>query len=288
MSRVEKIGDATLYLGDCREILPTLGAVDAVVTDPPYSSEVAKGSRTRNDDEFGGDKLVPFSISEADMRAVFDLCGLICRRWLVASIEWRYGRDLHENPPRGMKFIRAGAWMKPNSAPQFTGDRPAQGWEFVAILHSDSAKMRWNGGGKRAIWGTPAIRSNGHPTPKPTDLMLEWVEDFTDSGETILDPFMGSGTTGVAAIKLGRRFVGVEIEPKYFDIACQRIEEATRQPDMFIEAPAAPVQTTFDYNATDDFGKSIEACYEAVRERVAEGGPGWPERSVTSGERSDG
>lgn len=244
--RIETLAEGvTLYLGDCREILPTLGKVDAVVTDPPYSDQTARGARTRNDDAFGGDVLVPFSISEKDLLEAFDLCGSLCRRWMVASIDWKYGSKIEANPPHGLKFVRAGAWCKPNSAPQFTGDRPAPGWEFVAILHSTSDKMRWNGGGKRAIWVTPAVKANGHPTPKPEDLMLEWIEDFTDEGETILDPFMGSGTTGVAAVKLGRKFIGIEIEPKYFDIACRRISEALKQPDLFIEKPAPAKQVTF-------------------------------------------
>lgn len=238
MTRIETLADGvTCILGDCREVLPSLGKVDAVVTDPPYSEKTARGARTRNDAEFGGDDFVPFSISERDLRLSFDLCAERCRRWLVASIDWRYGHKLEEAPPQGMKFIRAGSWMKPNGAPQFTGDRPAQGWEFVAILHSTTERMRWNGGGKRALWTTPAVHANGHPTPKPLELMQDWIADFSDRGETILDPFMGSGTTGVAAVKLGRRFIGIEIEERYFNIAVRRIEEALRQPDLFIEKP---------------------------------------------------
>src|SRR5258708_7225419 len=238
MSRIETLAEGvTLHLGDCRSILPSLGKVDAVVTDPPYSDQTRKGARTRNDVEFSGDGFVPFSISEDDLRLIFDLCGDNCRRWLVASIDWRHRQTLEQVPPRGMRFIRDGSWMKPNGPPQFTGDRPAPGWEFVAILHSQNERMRWNGGGKRALWTTPAVHTNGHPTPKPVDLMAEWIEDFSDFGEIILDPFMGSGTTGVAAVKLGRRFIGIEIEERYFDIACRRISEALKQPDLFIERP---------------------------------------------------
>lgn len=244
--RVEHLAEGVvLYNSDCRDAFPLIPQVDAVITDPPYSEKTARGARTRNDDEFGGDGFVPFSISEADLAAIFDLCGERCRRWLVASIDWRHGHKLEETPPRGMKFVRAGSWMKPNGAPQFTGDRPAPGWEFVAILHSTQTKMRWNGGGKRALWTTPAVHSNGHPTPKPVDLMAEWIEDFTDKGETVLDPFCGSGTTGVAAAELGRKFIGIERVPAYFDIACRRISEALRQPDLFIEKPKPAKQESF-------------------------------------------
>ena len=240
--RREQIGDATLYLGDCREILPLLPKVDAVVTDPPYSAATAKGARTRNDDEFGGDGFVPFSITFEEVHHILSLCGERCERWMVASVDWRHGVKLELEPPAGMRFVRAGSWMKPNGAPQFTGDRPAPGWEFIAILHAIETKMRWNGGGKRANWTTPAVKANGHPTPKPVELLQEWLTDFSDFGETILDPFMGSGTTGVACAKLGRKFIGIEIEPKYFDIACKRIDDAYRQPRLFQDAPPKPKQ----------------------------------------------
>jgi DNA modification methylase len=92
-----------------------------------------------------------------------------------------------------------------------------------------------------APFGAGRVRID-HPCPRPIEQVEYVVESFVLRGETILDPFMGSGTTGVAAIKLGRKFIGIEIEPKYFDIACRRIEEATRQPDMFIERPKPMVQ----------------------------------------------
>jgi site-specific DNA-methyltransferase (adenine-specific) len=85
-----------------------------------------------------------------------------------------------------------------------------------------------------------------HPCPKPA-VYMDWLATFASlPGETILDPFMGSGTTGVAAVKLGRKFIGIEIEPKYFDIACKRISEALKQPDMFIERPKSAKQEVFE------------------------------------------
>ena len=234
------IGNATLYLGDCREILPTLPKVDAVITDPPYSGVTQAGARTRNDDLHSGDVLVPFSISWQDLKERFDACKP--RRWFIASVDWRHGVALDADPPLEMKFVRAGVWVKQNSAPQFTGDRPAPGWEFVACMHNTEGKMRWNGGGKRGVWTTCVQSQNGHPTPKPEKLLNDWVGDFSDEGETILDPFMGSGTTGVAAMQLGRKFIGIEIEQKYFDTACERIENAQRQESLFTEPKAKPKQ----------------------------------------------
>jgi site-specific DNA-methyltransferase (adenine-specific) len=121
-------------------------------------------------------------------------------------------------------LVRLGVWIKPNAAPQFTGDRPGTGWEAVAVLHRKGRK-RWNDGGHHAVWTCP-VQRGGHPTQKPERLVSDWVKAFTNPGEMILDPFMGSGTTGVAAIKHGRGFTGIEIDPKYFDLACRRIDEA--------------------------------------------------------------
>jgi site-specific DNA-methyltransferase (adenine-specific) len=220
------LGPCTLYCGDCLEILPTLTGVDAVVTDPPYSSATQSGSRTRNDSVFGGDSLVPFSITWEQLKERFDAARP--KRWFIASVDWRHGIELEKNPPTGTRFVRAGVWVKQNSAPQFTGDRPAAGWEFVACMHGPD-KMRWNGGGKRGVWTTCVENQNGHPTPKPVKLMNEWINDFTDSGETVLDPFMGSGTTGIACIRTGRKFIGIEIDPGYFQIACDRIRRELQQ-----------------------------------------------------------
>jgi DNA modification methylase len=111
--------------------------------------------------------------------------------------------------------------------------------------------MRWNGGGKRAVWTTSVEPQNGHPTPKPLSLIKEWILDFTDQNNLVCDPFMGSGTTGVACVQMGRKFIGIERERKYFDIACRRIEEAARQPDMLISAPAVAVQMDMLSDAPD-------------------------------------
>ena len=99
------------------------------------------------------------------------------------------------------------------------------------IMHREG-KKRWNGGGNPAVW--IFNKENGeHPTTKPQPLLRKWLQQFTDSGETVLDPFCGSGSTGVAALQMGRKFIGIEIEPKYFDIACERIENAQRQERLF-------------------------------------------------------
>lgn len=237
--RVETIGDATLLLGDCRELLPGIGAVDCVLTDPPYgdtathaghlsSITLKNGEPARQVLGFGG-------IDQTECVRLATEWTALAARWVVFTCEWKFVHALDD----AGALVRFGIWRKPDGAPQFTGDRPGTGWEAVAICHRPGRK-RWNGGGKHAFWNVPkAENQSGHPTGKPIGLFHQFVADFSDYGETILDPFMGSGTTGVACARLGRRFIGIEIEPRYFDIACRRIEAAQRQKDLFVHAPVA-------------------------------------------------
>lgn len=222
MSRVEVIGNATLYLGDCMEILPMLEKVDAVITDPPYDARMHNGhlSTAANRQGLGFDMLVDFG-------GLVDSLVNKSNRWVVMTCATSHALEAQQRDD----FIRLGVWIKPNGAPQFTGDRPGTGWESVAIFHRKGRK-RWNGGGHHAVW-IHNIESGMHPTQKPIGLVSRWVEQFTDLNETIFDPFMGSGTTGVAAVQMGRKFIGIEREPKYFEIACRRIEDAQRSVDMF-------------------------------------------------------
>ena len=166
-------------------------------------------------------------------------CGL-ARRWVVFTCEWKHMHKIDETG----NLVRMGIWRKPDGAPQFTGDRPGMGWEAVAVCHRKGRK-RWNGGGRHAFWSFPkGTARDGHPTQKPISLLEAWVRDFTDPGEVVLDPFMGSGTTGVACVKMGRRFIGIEIDRGHFETAACRISEAARQPDMFVSAPRAAEQDT--------------------------------------------
>lgn len=232
LARVEQIGNATLYLGDCLEILPTLPKVDAVITDPPYGEAThdahLSGITLRNG-EPARQALGFAGITLNDTVRYASAWVELARRWVVFTCDWKYA---HALDAAGL-LVRFGIWRKPDGAPQFTGDRPGTGWEAVAICHHQGRK-HWNGGGKHAFWQWPKGQNDsGHPTGKPLGLLCDFVHDFTDRGEIVLDPFMGSGTTGVACMNLGRKFIGIEIEPKYFDIACERIENAQRQVRMF-------------------------------------------------------
>lgn len=241
------IGDATLYCGDCLDILPTLGKVDAVITDPPYEAEAhTKGRRVSGKQE-NGDRSVEmaaldFDAMTPDLRlAVSSACSAICDGWFLAFCQaeavslWR---EAHE--AAGAKYKRSMVWIKPDGAPQFTGDRPGMGYESIVASWCGTGRSKWNGGGRHGVFSHPHRESNNpkqHMTQKPSTLMRELVDLFTDYGNTVLDPFMGSGTTGVAAIQLGRKFIGIEREPKYFDIACKRIEQAVAQGQLFAPEP---------------------------------------------------
>ncbi len=213
----------TIYNGDCRGILPLLEPVDLVLTDPPYAEKTHLGARTE-----GGKVLVNFpSCDAAYLRDILSLCPPL--RWCIVFVDWRFALPLEEVPPNGLEFVRLGIWSKLNPIPQLTGDRPAMGWEAIAILHPPG-KKRWNGGGAPALWHHGTSRwgyfgPSHHPTEKPLGLMTTLVKQFSDANETILDPFMGSGTTLRAAKDLGRRAIGIEIEERYCAIAVERLRQ---------------------------------------------------------------
>ena len=247
-----EIGNARLALGDCREVLPTLPKVDAVITDPPYEAE-AHGAGRRllgRTDELADARVREIHVAPLDFAAMDDAlrahmsewAAANCKGWMLAFCQaeavakWKTAMEA-----AGMKWRRAMVWVKPDSSPQLSGDRPAQGYESIAASWCGSGRSEWNGGGRRGVFtfgkhdagmGHGGGR-NEHPTQKPVALMRELVSLFSSPGQAVLDMCMGSGTTGVAAVQMGRRFIGIEREPKYFDIACERIYNAYRQNTLF-------------------------------------------------------
>jgi len=200
------IGNATLYLGDCRDILPTLGKVDAVVTDPPYGISADRMN-------LGG-----CVASRMEKEAVWDnepadlswLDNMDCQK-----IVW--GGNYFPLPPTRCVLV----WDK---------GRRFQGRSFAEI------EMAWtNLDASARLFQFDQLQEGErvHRTQKPVAVML-WCMGYIPDAQTILDPFMGSGTTGVAAVQMGKKFIGIEREPKYFDIACKRIEDAQKQGDLFI------------------------------------------------------
>lgn len=221
--------------GDNREFLGSIPdkSVDEVITDPPYHARAMKNARSNGETmkqrrdgvviDFG------YAALDASARAAASAeFGRIARRWVIVwtDIEsdhlWRF--DLEAT---GLEYIRLGIWHRINSAPQFSGDRPSHNVEACVIAHPRGRK-RWNGGGRPAFWSHNVVNSQAeervHSSPKPLELMLEQIADFTDPNDVVLDPFCGSGTTGVACLRLGRRFIGMELNAKYAAVSRERLE----------------------------------------------------------------
>lgn len=246
MARVEKIGDATLMLGDCLEILPTLGKVDHVISDPPYEDELhgAIGRIRRND----GREMVAdlgFEGVNSSRAAIASACVAASSGWVILFTlaegvrAWR--DDLQAV---NAKWDTTCFWVKPDASPRFNGQGPARGAECFVTCWAGKGYRRWNAGGKRGIY-THCVnvgRQGDHPTEKPISLMAEIVADFTNANDFVCDPFMGSGTTGIACAQHGRRFIGIERNPQWFDLSVRRIEEAYRQPRLFAEPKPQPKQ----------------------------------------------
>lgn len=235
MSRIERIGDATLYLGDCMDILPALGRVDAVITDPPYSANTHKMAKTNKGAGHGVSLITFAALTGEQFDAVMAMCLGSADGWVVATCDYKHAARYYEHEC----FVRLGAWVKPNPMPQISADRPGQGFETVLILHGGKTAKKWNRGGGSGVWTFPVHTGSEVPTQKPLALLQSFVDDFTEAGELIADPFCGSGTTGVAAIQAGRRFVGIEREQAHFSVACRRIEQAYAQRPLFAAEPIA-------------------------------------------------
>ena len=226
---VRKIGDATLYLGDCLDVIEHIDQVDAVITDPPYSANTHKMAKT-NKGNGKGKKLVNFASVNDDWFASL-MNALLGKTsgWVIATCDYKHAALMYEDK----RFVRLGAWVKPNPMPQISADRPGQGFETILIMHSGYSPKKWNRGGGSGVWTFPVHSGSLVATQKPIGLLRALVSDFTQPGETVLDCCMGSGTTGVAALQQGRKFVGIERDREHFEIACARIEQAQQQADMF-------------------------------------------------------
>ena len=214
-----------LIQGDCREVLPTLGPVGAVVSDPPYGMEFRSNHRIVKHDAIANDAEewpLQLAVSIPAGHSSYVFC-----RW--------------DNLPTVRKPKSLVTWVKNNWSMGDLQHEHARQTEVALFYPGPSHDFPR--GRPTDVVECARTGNEYHPTEKPVALMravIEWTRG------TVLDPFMGSGTTGVAAVKLGRKFIGIEIEPKYFDIACRRISEALKQPDMFIERPAPAKQEVFN------------------------------------------
>jgi DNA modification methylase len=211
--RKEVIGDCTLYLGDCLEVLPTLAKFDAIITDPPYG--IAGKWKGGFSDKHGWGKAKTETVlrNEWDGKPLDRRALDIILASAKEAIIW--GGNYFDLPPSRCWFV----WNKPER-------------NFTLA----EAELAWTNR-DNVVRVIDAVRSDVgrvHPTQKPLEVM-RWCVDKTKG--SVVDPFMGSGTTGVACAKAGRRFVGIELEPSYFDIACERIRRAYAEPDMFVSTP---------------------------------------------------
>lgn len=230
-----------LYCADNNDVLPFLPerCVDLVLTDPPFSDETHDGARTNPGNE--PQPMIDFSsISAWSLSNTFDRLGYVARRWVVASLDWRHYAELERIPPAFLRPVRFGIWDKPNGAPQFTGDRPATGWECIGILHRAGVRMAWNGGGHRAVWRHNKINDPFNPTAKPPALVAELIELFSNPGDLILDPFCGVGTTLLQARALGRVAVGIERDAEQCAEIVRRLKPTFGEP-VRRRAKAAPL-----------------------------------------------
>ena len=214
-----------IYHGDCREVFRYLNRVDHVISDPPYDARTHAGARTAAtaSPKFGEIQKIEIAFDPLDVAATVPRILALCRRWFIAFCTMEMIAEYQR--ASGDAWVRAGFWRRPDGAPQFTGDRPATPGDAIAIMHQ-AGKKQWNGGGRHAYYEIGVERlERVHPTQKPESLMSQIIAEFSDPGESLLDPFMGSGTTLVAAKRLGRRAIGVELEEKYCEIAAKRLSQ---------------------------------------------------------------
>ncbi len=217
MTREEIIGDARLLLGDCREILPTLGKVDAVVTDPPYGIGEDGG-------KFRGRLGQRINVlPKKDWDAERPDAATIAQILNAAPLQIIWGGNYFADMLPASK-----GWLY---------------WQKLMGGDFSDGELAWTNRDRalREFSCCPKGKGGLHPTQKPVEVML-WCLGLIPEAATVCDPFMGSGSTGVACAKLGRKFIGIERDQDYFDIACSRIDDAYKQPRLFADKPAPPTQ----------------------------------------------
>lgn len=226
--KVEHFEKATLYCGDCREILPNIPCVHALITDPPYGIGYKTSRREIMDtpEMLANDNEAPLWSVPLMVNKVKDGGAIyICTRFDVMAV-W-----IDALTVTGATVKTPIVWDKGNwTSGDLTGD---YGNQVEMILFAHKGRHQLRNGRPSNLWRVSRDPAGEHPTPKPVSLMERCVINSTNKGDVTLDPFMGSGSTGVAAVGMARHFIGIEIDQKYFDIACRRVEAAERQISLF-------------------------------------------------------
>lgn len=258
--RIETIGDCTLYLGDALGILPDLGPVDCVLTDPPYCSGARTSAEVRGRQGMSRKEVWKSSPLANDRMTV---TGFV---WTMRAVAMLADRLL----PEGASFLSFIDWRQ---YPTLYAALESSNYRIQTMVVWDKMDMALGNGFRNqheliihAAKGTPRVYDRGvpnvirckrisssdnHPTEKPINLLSTLAEVVTESGQTILDPFMGSGSVGIAAASIGRRFIGIEIDPGYFEIACRRIRDIYAQGDLFREPARKAEQLKFGAGPDD-------------------------------------
>ncbi len=238
------IGDCRLILGDCREVLPGISDVDAVITDPPYSERTHRwhdAGAKEHRDKVERQALCYFALTLEDVGYFAEQYARVCNGWVV----WMTDSDLALAVRTALeKFGRYGfaplPFYQPGRSVRLSGDGPSSWTDWIVVTRTKQ-QIKWGTLPGGYIAG-PQWNDKARMGGKPTALMERLVTDYSKPRDLVLDTHMGAGTTGVACVRTGRRFIGIEIEREPFDIACERIENAYRQGRIFEDEPARMVQ----------------------------------------------
>jgi site-specific DNA-methyltransferase (adenine-specific) len=224
---------AVIWHGDCRDVLRQFDAnsIDAVITDPPYEAEAHTLARRIKTTGGGGDYgtvgvlALDFDPMTPDLRADCGTeFGRVARGWVLVFCQVEATQTWAQ--AIAAKYLRTQIWVKVDGQPQLSGDRPGMGYESIVTCWAGEGRSRWNGGGRVGVYQHPTVkRGTGHLTEKPLVLMRQLVSLFSNEGDTIIDPFGGSGTTARACKDLGRRCILVEREERYCAIAARRLSQ---------------------------------------------------------------
>tara|TARA_R110001599_G_scaffold349404_1_gene577732 strand:+ start:34 stop:810 length:777 start_codon:yes stop_codon:yes gene_type:complete len=248
--KTEQIGDATLYLGDCLEILPTLGKVDAVVTSPPYNCGKDYGAAGDRRSIFALEQLIKDScfsgIANRSVVNVGQYIGSRSARILFRDVVYRASNNLpfideiiwDKGPANGA------AWGNYPTSPRIRAQHESI-YAFGDASMPNGNGLSWGEWSRltTSIWrAAPNVDLSIHPAIMPLEIAKRCCSLWSDVKGVVVDPFLGSGTTGVACAKLGRTFIGIELDERYFQIACKRIQKAYDQPDLFVEPPKKSTQ----------------------------------------------